>query len=808
MRRNRLLHSLLLLAGIVIVSYLLISLYLPSSRWLIFGIDKHSGRVRMVESRVTYLPPYQFYRLQFEKRNGWAQRDGIVRVNSQEGVPVTLTYRLRFGINGDNIPDAQRIVSDGWNAWIRARVGEAVAAVTSQIPIEDLLSPTSQFNSRRDPLRQTVARHLAASGLNVTGFEIARFDVDREALLRVKRAELRRDARSAPTRVAIFAIDGADWDLLSELSNDNRIPTIKALTRAGTTGSMQTIQPTVSSMVWTTVATGLPPDRHGVFAFTTPQGAPVDSTSRRAPALWDIADGFARTGFVTAWWTAWPPTAKDFTVFDEPIDLVPNAIYPPEQQSRAESLLVPIDTIGYPQVRRFLNVAPEEYDSSARNGDSDPVNVFRRVLAKTWSDHRVAINLYNDARKAGQDPLLIMMSYPGTDAVNHLFAPFHPPYREGVSQDGYRRYWPAVANYYAEVDRLIGEWLNVLPPDTTVIIMSAYGFRWGKDRPKAPPAGGSELQAHRNPGVFIAYGPHVAPNRGTHSLSVFDVAPTVLTLLGLPKSLEMPGQTATWALKDLPPITSVRVVSYAEFINPHALPSAAHLDANRYRADLQAIGHLYDPTRASTPVLDEEATASKPAEPISPQQYGTYAYYNDQGIQLRAKGKLKDAADAFQQAIELNPNRPVPYLNLAMVLFDQQHYTDADQAFLTAVTKGLPNAEQYFVDFAALYREKDAPSRAIALLAKGKEIFPQSYLIAANLGATLVSADRFTEGVPELERALGMQPSSTEVLNNLGIYYAKKNDYARALDYWNRSLTIQPQQPVIRQAADAARSRL
>ena len=53
-----------------------------------------------------------------------------------------------------------------------------------------------------------------------------------------------------------------------------------------------------------------------------------------------------------------------------------------------------------------------------------------------------------------------------------------------------------------------------------------------------------------------------------------------------------------------------------------------------------------------------------------------------------------------------------------------------------------------------------------------------------------------------------MRPSSTVVLNNLGIYYAKKDDYARALDYWNRSLSIEPHQPEIRQAADAARTRL
>src|SRR5262245_10466657 len=143
MRRNRFVQALLLVAGLVFVTYLLISLYLPSSRWLILGIDKRSGRVRMVEQRVTFLPPYQFYRLKFEKRDGWAQRDDIVRITSQEGVPVTLTYRLRFGMSGDRIRDAQRVVEEGWNAWIRARVGEAVSAVASQIPIEDLLSPTS-----------------------------------------------------------------------------------------------------------------------------------------------------------------------------------------------------------------------------------------------------------------------------------------------------------------------------------------------------------------------------------------------------------------------------------------------------------------------------------------------------------------------------------------------------------------------------------------------------------------------------------------------------------------------------------------
>jgi tetratricopeptide (TPR) repeat protein len=150
----------------------------------------------------------------------------------------------------------------------------------------------------------------------------------------------------------------------------------------------------------------------------------------------------------------------------------------------------------------------------------------------------------------------------------------------------------------------------------------------------------------------------------------------------------------------------------------------------------------------------------------------------------------------------------MPYLNRAMTLFDRQMYSDADDSFMQAIAHGLPNAEAYFVDYAALYRQKSSPSRAIALLYRGKEAFPQSYLITANLGSALVGASRYSEGVPELERALGLQPSSTLVLNNLGIFYARRNDWGRALDYWNRSLSIEPHQPQIRDAAIAARARL
>jgi len=794
-----------MLAGMAAILYVLASLYLPSSRRLIFGVNKQTGEVRVVENHVTFLPPLQFYRLDFDRRQGFAQRDGIIRIMSQEQVPVTLTYRLRFGVAGDRLPDSKTLVAQGWSAWVGARVAEAVDAVTRQVPIEDLLSPNSQFNTaQRNTLRRAVTNYLSKSGLKVTAFEIARIDVDKIALLQRKKADLRREARGGAGRVAIFAIDGADWELLNELADDDRLPNLKALARGGATTSTQTLEPTVSPLLWTTVATGLTPDRHGVLDFVDhAHNTPIQSYARHAPAVWDIAEAFGRHATVVNWWTAWPPTDPSVTVFDAPIELLNNAVAPPEESARLQPLIVPVSTIGYPQIRRFLNVTPEEYEKAVDSGaPSDPINVFRNVLAKTWSDHRAAIQLYRE-----QSPMLFMMEYSGTDVVNHLFSPYHPPYRDGISQEGYRKYWPAVTNYYAEVDRLIGEWMTILPTDTTVIVMSAHGFRWGKNRPRQQPHGSAALSDHRNPGVFIAYGDHVVRGGGNHPFSVFDVTPTVLAILGLPQSAEMPGRAATWAFRDVQPVETVKVVSYSEFIDNRPIPTTVQLDPKLYLATLQAIGHVNDPSRSMVPMLDE-ADMPKANAPVSPQRWGLYAYFNNLGIELKKQGKTSEAVDAFDRAIDINPTRPIPYLNEAMTLFEKQQYSMADDMFVKAVERGLPQPDRWFVDFAALYREKNMPSRAIALLYKGRELFPQSFPIASNLGAQLVASEHYTEGLPELQRALGMQPSSTAVLNNLGACFLKRNDYGRALDFWNRSLAIDPHQQQIHAAAEAARTRL
>ncbi len=70
----------------------------------------------------------------------------------------------------------------------------------------------------------------------------------------------------------------------------------------------------------------------------------------------------------------------------------------------------------------------------------------------------------------------------------------------------------------------------------TVLVHSDHGFRWGADRPCGLASGNWSTAAfwHRKEGVLAAWGKGVVRSKERAEASLFDVAPTVLALLGLP----------------------------------------------------------------------------------------------------------------------------------------------------------------------------------------------------------------------------------------------------------------------------------
>ena len=94
-------------------------------------------------------------------------------------------------------------------------------------------------------------------------------------------------------KVLVIGWDAGDWKVIRPLLEAGKMPTLKKMMEEGVSGNLKTLEPPFSPMLWTSIATGVRPDKHGILGFTEPDPAtgsvrPVSSTSRKVKAIWNI----------------------------------------------------------------------------------------------------------------------------------------------------------------------------------------------------------------------------------------------------------------------------------------------------------------------------------------------------------------------------------------------------------------------------------------------------------------------------------------------------------------------------------------
>lgn len=218
------------------------------------------------------------------------------------------------------------------------------------------------------------------------------------------------------------------------------------------------------------------------------------------------------------------------------------------------------------------------------------------------------------------------------------------------------------------VDQMLGQWMRRAAEDrATLIVHSDHGFKWGADRPCERSSTGWATAGfwRRLDGVFAAWGAAVKPGKGNEKATMFDVAPTVLSLLGVPRDRRMSGRVMAAAFphldpsprRDLFPSLTVRRV----FSVP---PSPA--EASEYAKKLLALGYL-------------SGSDVKPLNPPGGDRPGmTEGAWNNLGLYFRETLKdLAAASDAFAKSLALSPGYHSPMFNLAVVERMRGHWPAA-----------------------------------------------------------------------------------------------------------------------------------
>src|SRR5207237_2830113 len=95
------------------------------------------------------------------------------------------------------------------------------------------------------------------------------------------------------------------------LAAEGKMPNWRRLSSEGWSARLRSFFPLISPILWTSAATGTPPDVHRVLDFQevdpkTGRKVPISGSSRAVPAVWNLASSAGEKVGVVGWWGTHP----------------------------------------------------------------------------------------------------------------------------------------------------------------------------------------------------------------------------------------------------------------------------------------------------------------------------------------------------------------------------------------------------------------------------------------------------------------------------------------------------------------------
>ena len=618
-------------------------------------------------------------------------------------------------------------------------------------------------------------------------------------------------------KVLVLGLDGLDWHLVLPWVRSGRMPNLQHMMDAGTWGDMESIVPMLSPIIWTTAATGVTPDVHRVLDFVekdpaTGQMAPITGRSRRVPAIWNMASAVGLEVGVVGWWATWPAERVNGTMVTDRLYYTlqqgipkeffhedpPDLIFPPGRATEFTELRDrAVAETDWRTVAHFMNVPEAVFDRAVSEnlGMEDPIDGMRRILSATRTYMGAGLVL------AGERPDLLMVYLEGTDTIGHVLAQYLPPPTLEIDAETAAVYAAAVPKYFEIVDRWIGRYLEACPLDEySVVLVSDHGFKWGKERPRglSGTAGPTAPLWHAEDAVFVIAGAGVERRgRVDGEASVYNIAPTVASLLGVPAD-------PAWRTALLPgcPPAAAETVEWVPLVPPASYSQsgggATPVDPE-FIAKLQALGYLgEDGVSAGAAAPPTPGTAT----PILQSATTTRSELNNLGVIKINQKKYEEAEGLLRQAISMSPSYPSPHYNLRRIYMETKRYERADEELWIAVDKGLRDPERTLDRAAADYENLDIAERADPLLARAIQRFPDHEPFYVHLMVVRVRGGRFTEALPVGAVAVEKFPESGPAHAFYGLAAASAGRAPLARREIELSLEINPDQPMLRQALE------
>lgn len=346
-------------------------------------------------------------------------------------------------------------------------------------------------------------------------------------------------------KVALVGLDGADWQVLRPMIDKGELPAFAGMMRNGSTASLATFPDSNSAVIWTSIYTGVLPERHGVLDFFRVElpGVslyPVHRTFFKELSGIFAKPGLARLRMINRYSVHALPIWEIADHAGMTIGIVDGYFYsfPAIAPSRPESYVLAYGLDGYakePGGKKMEEVELFLQPPSLWRG-------LRPLLDLPDFEWQSAAALQLLAERP--QPRLLNVYTHEPDTVQHLYWKWYRPrYFLGVDEDEVREKGDRIPAMQRGFDAFLGRLRQKLEPDTVLIVASDHGH--------APTILHQDFYTqhrHGPPGILLMQGGPVKPGHVIQAAHILDLYPTMLYLLGLPVPEDAAGKVLLDAL--------------------------------------------------------------------------------------------------------------------------------------------------------------------------------------------------------------------------------------------------------------------
>jgi len=433
------------------------------------------------------------------------------------------------------------------------------------------------------------------------------------------------------------------------------MPALAELLSNGVHANLATLDPPISPMLWTSIATSSWPSAHGIHGFTEVHEGiirAVRGSSVQMPTYFDYLEKQGVPATSVAWWPSHP--AKESTLdairvsnlaLSEDLRWLQDGVAPKEHHKLLSSLLLKPEEIPAAAIAQFFPVM--KLDSTD--------DVVRSVLKITT--HALNVQLLAtfalDYGPGGHASIY----FDALDHFKHLGMKYAPPQLNGVSDEDFARYKHIIESAYRLHDLCLGRLLSQLDPNGTAVLISDHGFVTGQNRSIAlPDHAGAPALEHSFHGIFAATGPMFTDELNWKGLNLLDIAPILLASHGLKAPKTMQGR--------------VPVPFNGKQIQPLKIGKET-VDEKMFSADKELLQSLVD-----LGYLDQCQLVSKEGRLLENRYYLARS--------LRAEGRLSESWQTIEPLMA-GSNVPERYLQLAAsVLADSGNFEALEKVVIQA----------------------------------------------------------------------------------------------------------------------------